>query len=79
MMARGFQPYQSSTNATGAVRVAPVIRSRCCRAATPASIVGKILAATRAPAAFVTEGGYDLDALGACILRTIDEIEARKA
>ena len=44
-----------------------------------ASIVGKILAATRAPAAFVTEGGYDLDALGACILRTIDEIEARKA
>jgi acetoin utilization deacetylase AcuC-like enzyme len=39
-----------------------------------AAVVRKILDATRAPAAFVTEGGYDLDALRECIEATIAEI-----
>jgi acetoin utilization deacetylase AcuC-like enzyme len=43
-----------------------------------AAIVGKILDASRAPAAFVTEGGYDLDALGDCVRASIREIEARE-
>jgi acetoin utilization deacetylase AcuC-like enzyme len=44
-----------------------------------AAIVRKILHATKAPAAFVTEGGYDLDALDACIRATIAQIEAHSA
>jgi acetoin utilization deacetylase AcuC-like enzyme len=39
------------------------------------AIVKKILDASRAPAAFVTEGGYDLGALRACILKTIEQIQ----
>ena len=41
------------------------------------SIVGKILSATRAPAAFITEGGYELHALRACIDASIAQISAR--
>ncbi len=40
-------------------------------------IVKRILDASNAPAAFVTEGGYDLDALYACIVKTIEQIERR--
>jgi acetoin utilization deacetylase AcuC-like enzyme len=42
-----------------------------------AAIVRKILEASTAPAALVTEGGYDLAALRACIDATIGELEAR--
>jgi len=42
-----------------------------------AAIVGKVLGATRAPAAFITEGGYDLDALGSCIRASLDVCAAR--
>lgn len=42
-----------------------------------ATIVRKILNATRAPAAAVTEGGYDLDALRACIRASIDVMQER--
>jgi acetoin utilization deacetylase AcuC-like enzyme len=42
------------------------------------AIVRKVLGATRAPAAFITEGGYDLHALSACISASIDEILARE-
>jgi len=43
-----------------------------------ASIIRKVLGATRAPAVFVTEGGYDLHALRACISASMDEISARE-
>ena len=41
------------------------------------SVVRKVLDATRAPAAFVTEGGYDLDALRSCIRASLELCEAR--
>ena len=43
-----------------------------------AAIVKKILDASNAPAAFVTEGGYDLHALDACVRASIRQIEARE-
>jgi acetoin utilization deacetylase AcuC-like enzyme len=43
-----------------------------------AAIVKKILDASDAPAAFVTEGGYDLHALDACVRASIRQIEARE-
>ena len=41
------------------------------------SVVRKVLDATRAPAAFVTEGGYDLEALHSCIRASLELCEAR--
>jgi acetoin utilization deacetylase AcuC-like enzyme len=41
-----------------------------------AAVVRRLLRATRAPVALVTEGGYDLDALRDCILATIVELDA---
>jgi len=43
-----------------------------------AAIVSKVLAASRAPSVFVTEGGYDLEALGACLRASIEQIEVRE-
>ena len=42
-----------------------------------AAIVRKLLGASSAPAAFITEGGYDLHALRECLRATVDEIVAR--
>jgi acetoin utilization deacetylase AcuC-like enzyme len=41
-----------------------------------AAIVRKVLDASSAPAALVTEGGYDLEALEACIRASIDQVDA---
>jgi acetoin utilization deacetylase AcuC-like enzyme len=42
-----------------------------------AAVVGQVLDAAKCPVALVTEGGYDLEALGKCIAATIAALEGR--
>jgi acetoin utilization deacetylase AcuC-like enzyme len=74
---RGFAPQLLLVSAGYDAHADDPLASMYMSAEGYAAIVRKILEASTAPAALVTEGGYDLAALRACIDATIGELEAR--